>query len=158
MCARSEQNTVSFGGICAELCSVSPPSSFFSMLLLTLFFNTAKRKRRGRGKNKEWHLFLLAYPKTAFVSVTMVWGYWCRRGCEAVARTPGLHSVVGIGNWPTFFLQTAAIIRNGFWFSGFKVQTAYWALANVYLCVSVQWRPLVAVVAVSSVCWLMVVV
>lgn len=52
-----------------------------SLLLLFLrapvdfIFQHTPEEARGRGRNKEWHLFLLAYPKTAFVSVTMVWGY-----------------------------------------------------------------------------------
>ena len=49
------------------------------LLLPLLFLHTAvdflfqhgQEEVRGRGRNKEWHLFLLAYTKTAFVSVTM---------------------------------------------------------------------------------------
>lgn len=55
-------------------------SFVLSLLLLFLhapvdFFQHSQAEVRVRGRNKEWHLFLLAYPKTAFVSVTMVLGY-----------------------------------------------------------------------------------
>lgn len=86
---------------------------------------------RGRVRNKEWHLFLLAYPKTSFVSVTMPQTHWSRQGCEAVARTWRRCSVAGTGKQPTLFLHTAPVNTNGFWFPGFEVQTAYLAFANV---------------------------
>lgn len=68
--------------MCALLIlEMSVQSSVLSLLLLFLcaavdfIFQQSPEEARGRGRNKEWHLFLLAYPKTAFVSVTMVWGY-----------------------------------------------------------------------------------
>ncbi len=115
---------------CYEWTNTFVQSSVCSLLLLVrraavdFIFQHSQEEASGRGRNKEWHLFLLAYPKTAIVPVTMVWGYWCRQGCEAVARTPGLHGVVGTGNQPTLFLQTAPLNTNGFWFPGFEVQTA----------------------------------
>lgn len=54
-CATSVQTWLAFETFVHNSFALS--SSFFA-LLLTLFFSTAWRKWWGRGRNKEWHLFL----------------------------------------------------------------------------------------------------
>lgn len=55
-------------------------SALFPLLLFLcagvyLIFQHRQEEMRGRGRNKEWQLFLLASSKTAFLYITMKWGY-----------------------------------------------------------------------------------